>query len=77
MGLGHFLYIVSPFVLWPILTVLTRHNTKTANRRIGIALSVLMIIILVLRNIEIFVLRDFQFNYEVVPLQVCHLANFI
>ncbi len=34
-------------------------------------------IILLLRNIEIWVVKGFAFHYELVPLQICHFANFV
>lgn len=33
--------------------------------------------ILLLRNIEIFFVKDFVFHYELIPLQICHFANFV
>ncbi|MDD3477402.1 MAG: YwaF family protein [Candidatus Izemoplasmatales bacterium] len=74
---GHFIFILSPLVFAFILIYLTKNKTQEEKRKIGLWLSWLAILILVMRNIEIFYKDDFQFDYEIVPLQICHFANFV
>ena len=76
-SIGHYLYMLSPFVLLLVLVYFTKNNTIETNRTIGIILSSIAILVLVLRNIEIWVQGDFAFNIELLPLQVCHFANFV
>ena len=76
-SLGHYLFMLSPFILIVLLTYFTKNNTMDKNRTIGIGLSVFAIVVLLLRNIEIWVSRDFAFNIELIPLQICHFANFV
>jgi hypothetical protein len=74
---GHYLFMLSPFFLLLLLNRYTKKSSLENNRKIGIVLSLVAIIILLLRNIEIWVARDFRFDIELVPLQVCHFANFV
>lgn len=74
---GHYFYMVSPFIVLAVLVYLTKGNTKEKNTIIGIVLSSIAIALLVLRNIEIWIVGDFAFSVELIPLQVCHFANFV
>jgi hypothetical protein len=74
---GHYLFMLSPFFLLLLLNRYTKKSSSQTHQKIGIALSVIAIIILLLRNIEIWVNRDFKFDIELIPLQVCHFANFV
>lgn len=76
-SVSHYLFILLPFVILSVLFILTRDRTREANRRTGIWLSVIAIIILVLRNIEIWIGKSYRFDIELVPLQICHFANFV
>lgn len=76
-SIGHYLYLLSPFILLIILTYFTKNVSLDFNRKIGIGLSLLAILILLLRNIEIWVVSDFSMDIELIPLQVCHFANFV
>lgn len=73
----HIFMIISPFVFAYILHVLSKHKTIEEKRLIGVKLSVVAVLILVARNIELFMIKDYQFDIELVPYQVCHIANFI
>jgi hypothetical protein len=73
----HYAFIVSPFILLLPLYYLTRSKDKASLRKIGIILSIIAIIILLLRNIEIWVRGNYALNIEMIPLQICHFANFV
>lgn len=74
---GHYLFIVSPFILFFILNHFTKHKTLDQKLKIGVYFSVLAIIILILRNVEIWIRDDYKFSSELIPLQICHFANFV
>ncbi|MGD9910475.1 MAG: hypothetical protein AB7U79_07750 [Candidatus Izemoplasmatales bacterium] len=74
---GHYLFMISPIILTVILVLIMKNKTYEQKRKVGIALSILAIIVLILRNIEIFIVRDYAFDFELVPLQICHFANFV
>jgi hypothetical protein len=69
--------MISPFIIAYILYVTTKNKSESYKQNIGIILSSIAVLLLLLRNIEIFVLRDFKFDAEIVPLQICHFANFV
>jgi len=46
----HYLFILSPFVIAVILMILTKKNNYDENRKLGVILSLVAILILVLRN---------------------------
>jgi uncharacterized membrane protein YwaF len=54
-----------------------RNKTYEEKRKIGVILSIIAIIILILRNIEIYVKNGYVPNEELIPLQICHFANFV
>lgn len=74
---GHYLFILSPILFTIILQLLTNSKSKKAKQNIGIAFSVVAIVILFLRNMEIWIKSGYAFDYELVPLQICHFANFV
>ncbi len=74
---GHFFFIASPIILAFLLYFSTRHQTFENKRRIGIIMMVFAVVLLLLRNIEIWINKDFQFHFEIIPLQICHFANFV
>ena len=76
-GWMHILFILSPFVLTIILYFSCRKTTFKTKRIVGIVLSILMIAFLLARNIEIFIKNGNQIEPEIIPLQICHFANFI
>ncbi len=73
----HFFMMISPFIIAYILYFIYKNKSEPEKRKVGIILSVIAVLLLVLRNIELFVLRDFTFDAELVPLQICHFANFV
>ncbi|MFW5913497.1 MAG: hypothetical protein ACOCSM_00395 [Bacillota bacterium] len=46
-------------------------------RRMGMLLMGFAVVLLILRNIEIWINKGFMFHYELLPLQICHFANFV
>ncbi|MFW5838898.1 MAG: hypothetical protein ACOC1L_04270 [Bacillota bacterium] len=74
---GHYLFMASPFILWGVLHYLIKDKSYDYKRQFGVWVSLVGVVILLLRNIEIFVVKDFVFHYEIIPLQICHFANFV
>ena len=74
---GHLLFLVSPFISLFILLYFTLKTSHDTNTKIGIWLSIVAIVILFLRNLEIFITNGFIFDIELLPLQICHFANFV
>ncbi len=72
----HIIFIASPFILAAVLYFLTKNKKEETNIKIGIIMSIVCIIILILRNIEIYTVRQ-KINPELIPFQICHFANFI
>lgn len=74
---GHFLFILSPFVFFLLLHIFTKDLRDKQKLKVGLWISVIAIIILILRNVEIWVQDGFKFSAELIPLQICHFANFV
>lgn len=74
---GHYLFLLSPFILTTIVTLITKNYSMNQKQRLGIGLSIVAVVVLLLRNLEIWIGNDFTFDVELVPLQVCHFANFV
>ena len=72
----HYFMIYFPFVLTAILYYLFRSKSDQVKNNVGIALSVIMIGILIMRNVYIWV-DEGALNPEVIPFQVCHFASFV
>lgn len=72
----HIVFILSPFIFSILMYIYTRKYNYEKNRKIGIILSIICIVFLALRNIEIAINSD-GFNPEILPLQICHFANFV
>lgn len=75
-SLGHFIMIVSPFILAILFYLLTKNKSLDFKRYFGIIISSVCIILLILRNLEIL----FQYKKiepEIIPFQICHFANFV
>lgn len=76
-SIGHILFMLSPIIFTYLLHISTKNLDQEKKRKVGIYLSILAILILLARNIEIFIRKDFHFDHELLPLQVCHFANFV
>ncbi len=76
-SIGHLLFVVSPFISLFILLYFTKNTNDETNTKIGIWLSIVAIVILFSRNLEIFITNGLNFDIELLPLQICHFANFV
>lgn len=76
-SLGHYIFMVSPIIATIILHYSAKHLEHEKKRKLGIILSWIAVHVLILRNLEIWINSGYQFNVELVPLQVCHFANFV
>ena len=76
-GWMHIVFIISPFLLTTILVLTTYKAQYKTKRIVGIILAVIMILLLLARNIEIMVKNGGHLEPEVIPLQICHFANFV
>lgn len=71
----HFLYIVSPIILFCAIYFLIRNRSKRAKNVCGYVLGSISVLILIVRNVDIFVRSGW--GVEVIPLQVCHIGSLI
>lgn len=76
-SLGHICFIISPFLLTVLLYFICKNWNQEKRRKLGIIASYVAIGWLVLRNIEIFVVSGWRIQPEIIPLQICHFANFV
>lgn len=76
-SLFHILFLLAPVVLTIILYFSLRNKSPKTQRIVGIILSVVAVIDLGLRNVEIFIQGANQLQPDIIPLQICHLAAFI
>lgn len=76
-SIWHYLMIIQPYVLAAALIFFTHKAQSKTKYKIGFGLSILAVIILLLRNIEVFVTHGYKIVPDIIPLQMCHLANFI
>ena len=74
---GHYMFLLSPFVFTYLLHKVTVNLTQEQKREVGIYLSVVVVGLLISRNVSIFISSDYQFNFELIPFQVCHFANIV
>lgn len=71
----HYFYMASPFILFFILLIISKKYNDEQKRLMGIILSLIAVLLLVLRNVEIYL--DRGMDAELIPLQICHFANFV
>ena len=71
----HFIYMVSPFIIFAVIYYLLRNKSEKTKNTLGIILGGISIFILIIRNIDIFVREGW--DLEVIPLQVCHIGSVI
>ena len=74
-SVGHFLYILSPFIIFVGIYFLVRNRSEKTRSVLGYVLGSISILILIVRNIDIFAREGW--SEEVVPLQVCHIGSVI
>lgn len=74
-SIWHILYILSPFVIFAALYLALRKCTDKTKNVVGYVLGGISILILVVRNVDIFVRSGW--DLEIIPLQVCHIGNIV
>ena len=72
---GHFLYMLSPFIIFLVIYFLVKNKTQKVKNIIGYVLGGLSIFILIIRNVDIFIRSGW--DLEVIPLQVCHIGSLV
>lgn len=71
----HILYMISPFIIFAGIYYFIRNKSKKEKENLGIILGVISVLILVVRNVDIYVRSGW--DLEVIPLQVCHIGSLI
>ena len=71
----HILYMISPFIIFAGIYYFIRNKSKKEKENLGMILGVISVLILVVRNIDIFIRSGW--DLEVIPLQVCHIGSLI
>ena len=74
-SIWHILYMLSPFVIFYILYVLSKKWSDKTKNIVGYVMGGISIAILVVRNIDIFVRTGW--DLEIIPLQVCHIGSLV
>jgi uncharacterized membrane protein YwaF len=71
----HILYIVSPFLIFTAIYILTKNRSAKTKNILGYVLGGISVAILIVRNIDIYVRSGW--DLEVIPLQVCHIGSVV
>ena len=71
----HFLYLLSPFIIFTGIYFLIKNRSERVKYIVGVVLGSLSILILLVRNIDIFIRQGWE--VEVIPLQVCHIGSLV
>ena len=74
-SIWHFIYLLSPFVIFAIIYLLIRNKSDKAKNIVGYVLGGISLFIIIIRNIDIY-LRS-GWDLEVIPLQVCHIGSIV
>ena len=74
-SIEHFLYLVSPFILFAIIYLLIKNRSDKTKYIVGAVMGAISILILIVRNIDIFI--ENGWDYEIIPLQVCHIGSIV
>ncbi|MBO5374119.1 MAG: YwaF family protein [Clostridia bacterium] len=74
-SIWHFLYMLSPFVIFFAIYGLIRDKSDRVKNIVGYILGGISVSILIIRNIDIYVRSGW--GVEVIPLQVCHIGSVI
>ena len=72
---GHYLYLLSPFIIFALIYFLINKRSQKAKKIVGIVLGSISIFILVIRNVDIMIRSGI--DLEIIPLQVCHIGSII
>ena len=71
----HFLYILSPFIMFAVLMFSLKKVSEKTKYIVGIIIGAISILIIIVRNIDIFIRSGW--GVEVIPLQVCHIGSIV
>ncbi len=71
----HFLYMLSPFVIFLGLYFPVKNRSEKTKNVIGAVLGVISLLIIIVRNVDIFIRQGW--DLEVIPLQVCHIGSIV
>lgn len=74
-SIWHFIYLLSPFIIFAIIYLLIRNKSDKAKNIVGYVLGGISLFIIIIRNIDIY-LRS-GWDLEVIPLQVCHIGSIV
>lgn len=74
-SIWHFLYLLSPFVIFFALYFLLRNKSDRVKSIVGYVIGGISVAILIIRNIDIFARSGW--DLEVIPLQVCHIGSLV
>ncbi len=69
----HFLMMLLPIIIFIPLYFILRNKSYKTKYIVGVVIGVISLLILIARNIEIYVQNGF--DPEIIPLQVCHFGN--
>lgn len=69
----HILMMLSPIIIFLLLYFILRNKSYKTKYIVGVVIGVISLLILIARNIEIYVQNGF--DPEIIPLQVCHFGN--
>ena len=71
----HILYLLSPAILFCGIFFMVKKRSEKTKYIVGAALGAISILIIVVRNVDIFVRSGW--DLEVIPLQVCHIGSLV
>ena len=74
-SIWHFIYLLSPFMIFAIIYLLIRNKSDKTKNIAGYVLGGISLFIIIIRNIDIY-LRS-GWDLEVIPLQVCHIGSIV
>lgn len=72
---GHIIFMLSPAIIFIPLYFYLRRKSENVKYFVGIVIGIISLLILLIRNIDIYVHRGF--DPEIIPLQVCHFGNIL
>lgn len=74
-SIWHILYMVSPFLIFAAIYILTKNSSTKTKDILGYVLGGISVAILIVRNIDIYSRNGW--DLEVIPLQVCHIGSVV
>ena len=71
----HFLFIFSPFIIMAFLYEILKNKSEKTKYIVGVIIGTMCLVIMGVRNINLVITQGF--THEVIPLQICHIGNFV